>query len=622
MVRYDRKSQEAIDIRPEPRKDELTYRWNWNTPLILSPHSPTRLYCAANKVFRSDDRGNTWQVISDDLTAQIDRNTWPVMGKYWSYDAVVKDISTSLYGTIVSMDESPVKENLLYVGTDDGVIQVSEDAGKSWSKTDKFTGVPENTYVSDLMASRFDENVVFAAFDNILRDDFKPYIFKSTDKGRTWNSIAANLPKDETVHSIQQDFINPDLLFVGTEFSFYFSNDGGKIWVKLSNGMPSIPVRDITIQKRESDLALATFGRGFYIMDDYSPLRTTTKELLEKDAHIFPIKDALMYITSDTKYGQGSTYFVAKNPDFGAVFTYYLKDVPKTLKDIRQEKESKLFEKGERIPQPSPAELRAEREEVPAYLTFTITDETGNEVCRINKAPSSGINRINWDLRYRDFSPVDGKDKYDPFAASGSGIPVMPGKYKVSLTLTLHDSVKQLAGPVEFNAKTLNNATLPAVDKAANFEFQKKVAELTRVMSGTDEYAEDLLRRSYALAAALNAVPGANTDLRNRIASVSKQLEDIKLKFNNVSNKPSDEENPPAPVTLYNRLYKMAWAHWGSTGAPTQMQKDSYSILMAEFPPVYEQIKQIGETDMKNLEIEVEKLGAPATPGRLPVWKK
>jgi hypothetical protein len=131
-----------------------------------------------------------------------------------------------------------------------------------------------------------------------------------------------------------------------------------------------------------------------------------------------------------------------------------------------------------------------------------------------------------------------------------------------------------------------------------------------------------LLKRSYALAAALNAVPGANTELRSRIASVSKQLEDIKLKFNNVSNKPSDEENPPAPVTLYNRLYKMAWAHWGSTGAPTQMQKDSYSILMAEFPPVYEQIKQIGETDMKNLEIEVEKLGAPATPGRLPVWKK
>jgi hypothetical protein len=204
---------------------------------------------------------------------------------------------------------------------------------------------------------------VFATFDNILRDDFKPYIYKSSDKGRTWTSIAANLPDNETVHSIQQDFINPDLLFVGTEFSFYFSNDGGKIWVQLKNGLPSIPVRDIALQKRESDLAIATFGRGFYIMDDYSPLRTVNKDMLEKDAHIFPVKDALMYIPSDTKYGQGSTYFIAKNPDFGAVFTYYLKDAPKTLKTMRNDRESKLFEKGERIPQPTAQELRAERED-------------------------------------------------------------------------------------------------------------------------------------------------------------------------------------------------------------------------------------------------------------------
>jgi hypothetical protein len=329
-----------------------------------------------------------------------------------------------------------------------------------------------------------------------------------------------------------------------------------------------------------------------------------------------------MYIPSDTKYGQGSTYFIAKNPDFGAVFTYYLKDAPKTLKSMRNDRESKLFEKSERIPQPTAQELRAEREEVAAYLTFIITDESGNEICRINKSPSTGINRINWDLRYQDLSPVDGQEKFDPFAASRSGIPVMPGKYKVSLSLTVRDTIKQLAGPVEFNAVALNNTTLPAADRAAVVAFQKKVAELTRVMRGTDQYADDLLKRSYALQAALNAVPGANTELRARISSVSKQLEDVMLKFNTKSDSPSDEENPPAPVTLYNRLWKMAWAHWGSTGAPTQTQLDAYTILMDEFPPVYEQIKRIGEKDLPELEKEVEKLGAPATPGRLPVWKK
>ena len=233
MVRFDKKSLESVDIRPEPRKGEDSYQWNWNTPLILSPHSHTRLYCSANKVFRSDDRGNTWQVISDDLTAKIDRNNWPVMGKYWSIDAVQKDISTSLYGTIISLDESPVKEDLLYAGTDDGLIQVTEDAGKNWRKVSSFPGVPENTYVSDLNASLFDENIVFASFDNILRDDFKPYLLKSTDKGKSWVSIAGNLPEKGTVHSIQQDFKNSDLLFAGTEYGIFFTIDGGKNWVQL-----------------------------------------------------------------------------------------------------------------------------------------------------------------------------------------------------------------------------------------------------------------------------------------------------------------------------------------------------------------------------------------------------
>jgi len=184
MVRYDRKSQESVDIRPEPGKGENSFKWNWNTPLIMSTHSHTRLYCTANKVFRSDDRGNTWKEISGDLTAQIDRNTWPVMGKYWPIDAVAKDISTSLYGEIISFEESPVNENLLYAGTDDGLIQVTNDSGANWTKISSFPGVPENTYVSDIRASKFDENVVFASFDNILRDDFKPYILESTDKGK------------------------------------------------------------------------------------------------------------------------------------------------------------------------------------------------------------------------------------------------------------------------------------------------------------------------------------------------------------------------------------------------------------------------------------------------------
>lgn len=622
MVRYDRKSQESIDIRPEPREGEDSYKWNWNTPLIISPHAHHRLYCAANKVFRSDDMGNTWEVISDDLTAKIDRNKWPVMGKYWSVDAVQKDISTSLYGTIISLDESTLKENLLYAGTDDGLIQVTEDAGKNWRKIDKFPGIPENTYVSDILASKFDENVVFASFDNILRDDFKPYILKSMDKGQTWTSISGNLPENGTVHTIQQDFINPDLLFIGTEFGCFFTIDCGKNWVQLKSGIPDISVRDIVIQKRESDLALATFGRGFYILDDYNPLRNLKKDTLDMNGYLFPVKDALMYLPTDTKYGQGSTPYVAKNPDFGAVFTYYIKEVSKTMKEKRKEKEKELFKKGEPIPIPTETDLLNEKLEVPPYLTITVTDAKGNVVRIMRKSPSKGINRVNWDLRYQSTRFVEA-DKYDPLSDNGSGTLAMPGKYKVSISMTAHDTTRQIAGPVEFNAVLLNNATLPATDRSAMFAFHEKVAELTRVMQGTEQYAEGLYKRVNSVMQSLNSTPEASPDLMKKTRDLQLRLDEIlNRKFNRQSNRPSDEENPPAPVPLNTRLGKLTWIAWGSTSDPTQTQKDAYKILDDEFPPVYNQVKVIGEQELPDLEKALENLGGPVTPGRLPEWKK
>ncbi len=343
ITRHDKQSGQNTGIKPQPRKGEDTYKWNWNAPFIISPHSGTRLYMAANKVFRSDNRGDKWEVISDDITAQVDRNTWPVMDRYWSIDAVQKDVSTSLFGMAVSLAESTMQENLLYVGTDDGVISVTEDAGENWSQVKSFPGVPEYTYVSDILPDKFDANVVYASFDNHKRDDFIPYILKSTDKGKTWSSISNNLPENGTVHTIEQDNERPELLFVGTEFGAFFSIDGGEIWTQLKSGLPCIAVKDMVIQERETDLVLATFGRGFYILDDYSPLRILTKELYDSTAFIFPIKDALMYTQTRGKYGQGSTPYYGDNPDFGAVFTYYIKESPKTLKQMRKEEGKKLI---------------------------------------------------------------------------------------------------------------------------------------------------------------------------------------------------------------------------------------------------------------------------------------
>lgn len=622
IYRYDKQSGESINIKPQPRKGEDTYKWNWNSPFIISPHAPTRLYMAANKVFRSDDRGQSWKVISEDITAQVDRNTWPVMDRYWSIDAVVKDVSTSLFGMAVSIDESKVKEDLVYVGTDDGVIQVTEDAGENWTKVTAFPGVPEYTYVSDLLASKFDENVVFATFDNHKRDDFKPYVLKSTDKGKTWVSISNNLPENGAVHSIQQDHVNADLLFVGTEFGIHYSIDGGQVWTQLKSGIPTVAVKDIAIQERENDLVLATFGRGFYILDDYTPLRAFTKELSDSTAYIFDIKDALMYVQkSRGGYGSGSNVYIADNPPFGATFTYYIKESPKTLKQERKKMEKDLAKDKKPIPMPTLEELRAEENEVKPHLIFTITDEGGNLVRKLTEGVGTGINRLNWDLRYPNTRPVSVRDgKYNPTSMGGSGMFVLPGKYYVSISQYHRGEVKELAGPKEFIVKSLDNATLPAENREELVAFQKQLAELYRVVSGSEDFANLLMERTINAKQAAQRTVGATQELMDQITAVETQLDDILWKFNGQSPKASQEENLPAPPSINERMGSMTWVHYRSTSGITQSQRDQFDILKEEFPPVLEELRAIFETGLPAIEAELEKIGAPYTPGRIPVW--
>ena len=618
MVRYDRSSGESVYIRPQPRKGEKTYRWNWNTPLFISPHSNTRIYCAANKVFRSDDHGNSWTVISDDLTAQIDRNRWPVMGKYWSADAVVKDVSTSLYGTIISLVESPLKEDLIYAGTDDGLIQVTENAGKSWSKKDSFPGIPPFTYVSDILASKHDENVVFASFDNRKRDDFTPYILKSDDRGKTWKSISGNLPENGTVHTIEQDHIRRELIFVGTEFGAFFTIDQGKKWIQLKAGIPTIAVRDMVIQERENDLVLATFGRGFYILDDYTPLREFSPSLLKQKAHLFSIKDALMYIQTRTKYGQGATYWKAENPPFGTTFTYYLKDVPLTRKLIRQKREKKWFEKGQPIPNPGWLELREEAREESPFLVFTITDHAGNLIRELRSKPKKGINRISWDMRYIWPDPVKVKDnRFNPFSKDDKGMLVMPGTYKVSISQWQNGKITRLVEPTAFRAHILRNTTMPAENRKELTDFQLRVADLSRVLQGSSQEVQELQKKAIHIKQTILAIPGGLSKFMPRIRAIEDQLDKILFAIRGHKPKASREEIPPTLVPLISRLYSIIYAQYRSTSAPGKSQFDSYNIIVEELAPLLIQLKKIASQDIPELEKELEAAKAPWTPGRI-----
>ncbi|MCH8963062.1 MAG: glycosyl hydrolase, partial [Bacteroidetes bacterium] len=411
LIRYDRQTGERIDIKPQPEQD-AALRWNWDSALMISPHSHTRLYYAAQILFRSDDRGDTWRAVSPDLTRNMDRNQLKVMGRLWSVDAVSKNRSTSLYGTIVAVSESPLVEGLLYVGTDDGLIQVSEDSGASWRKIEEFPGVPEMSYVHDIEASQHDANTVYAVFNNHKKGDFKPYLLKSTDRGQTWESITGDpsdslrtgLPERGSTYTLVQDHVDEDLLFAGTEFGIFFTVDGGSTWVQLESGLPTIAIRDLEIQRRESDLVAASFGRGFYILDDYTALRDLDEDLIAQEAHLFPIKKAWMYVqdaplAGDEKAFQGASFYTAPNPPFGATFTYYLKESLKTRKQVRQDEEGKLAKENQDVFYPSWDDLKAEdREEEPAVI-LTVRDEDGQVVRRLagsTSMSSSSLWRITW----------------------------------------------------------------------------------------------------------------------------------------------------------------------------------------------------------------------------------
>lgn len=627
LVRFNKLTGERMGIQPSERPGEQPLRFNWDSPLIISPHSHTRLYFAADRLFRSDDRGDSWNVISSELSRGLDRNKLPVMGKIWGADAVAKHASTDPFGNASALAESPKKEGLIYVGTDDGLIQVTEDSGKNWRKIESFPGVPDMTYVSRVLASQHDANTVYAAFENHKRSDFAPYLLKSTDRGKSWTSLKSNLPANGPVLAIAEDHVNPDLLFAGTEFGLFFTIDGGKKWIQLKGGLPTISVRDLAIQKRENDLVVATFGRSLYVLDNYASLRALKPETLAQEAVLFPVKDSMMYIQSQPLGGrgksfQGESFFTADNPPFGAQFTYYLKDAPKTRKQKRQESEKEAERKGTALPYPALADLSAEDEEEAPSATLTITDAAGRVVRRLNAPMAPGMNRVSWDLRYPAPTlapprPADGEE--DPFAEPPGGPMVMPGKYSVTLARRVNGVTTQLAGAQEFNVFVEGQASMAPADRAALLEFQQKVARLQRAVSGALETANQLKARIGQIKRALHETPAAEARLTEDAVSIDKRTNDIlrALRGDNALR----QRQETLPPSIIERVGTIVGDQRMSTAAPTQTQKDHYAAASQEFERVLTQLRGLIEGDLTKLEKAMEAAGAPWTPGRIPEWK-
>jgi len=614
LSRIDKQSRENMPITPVHPDPKQVMRWNWNSPILISPHNHKRIYYASQVLFKSDDRGNSWTPISGDLSKNIDRNKLKVMDTVWSIDSVAKNKSTSIYGSIVSLSESSLAEGLLYTGSDDGVMYRTTSGGDKWQQMDWPGKVPEMTYVSDLEASLHDKNVVFASFDNHKRGDYKPYVYISDDQGKSWDNIAGDLPDKGTVYTIAQDHVNPELLFVGTEYGVYFTQNKGKNWHQLKSGLPTIAVRDIDIQRRENDLAIATFGRGIYIMDNYAPLRAAAKDVANQEATLFTVKDTWQYV-ENSRFGysdlgfQGASFYAAKNPEYGAEFVYHLKDGYKTDKSKRKAQESNLRKDDKPVYYPSWQSLEDEQRQVAPEIILTIKDANGDVVRKLSGATSKGFHKVYWDLRY----PGYGKANKD-----ASGPMVMPGEYSVSISKVIDGKEEPFSQSQTFTVKKLENQTLPTANRAADLAFEHKAGKLLNLVTAANEKMESLEEQMDKLVDAVRQSPSLDNALEQRIYNLQNQYKDIEKLLNGDSLKASYNEAAVAGINSW--MGDLAWGRSESTAEVTATHKRLYEFTKSALTELYPQMKSL-QQEIISIQQTLNDANAPWTPGRLPELK-
>ncbi|MCD4749431.1 MAG: hypothetical protein K8R59_08650 [Thermoanaerobaculales bacterium] len=622
LIRYDRKSGEIVHIQPQPEPGDPAERFNWDAPILISPHSPTRLYYASQRVWRSDDRGDSWRAISLDLTRDQDRWRLPLMGRVWSYDSPWDVDAMSKFSTITSLAESPLAEGLLYAATDDGLIQISEDGGKNWREVEigSLPAAPDRSFVNDVKADLFDADTVYVALDDHKSGNFKPMLFKSTDRARTWKPITGNLPDRHLVWRVVQDHEIPNLLFAGTEFGLFFTIDGGVHWDKLSGDVPTIPFRDLAIQRRENDLVGATFGRGFFILDDYSCLREADDETLAKEGHLFGTRDAWWYIPrrplgDQGAATQGAGYFMAPNPPFGAVFTYHLAVDLQSREAQRQTTEKKIEEKGGDTPYPGWAEIEAERREEDPAILLTVRDQDGLVIRRLEGPTTKGFHRVAWDLRYPTFVAQSEKHTMDPDDPRvPQGRLATPGSYNVVLSKRIEGKVTDLSQPLEFDVKRLREGTLPGTAPDETETFLGEVAELERAVTAASLAVKLNFDRIKGLKEALTQSTVEPTGLDDDLRAIEQRLHVLHHAL--AGNRSRVGVGEAVPHSVLQRLMVVNIGNRLSTYGPTPTHRRSFEIALSEFSVIREDLHRLLDLDLPSLEEKFEKAAVPWTAGR------
>lgn len=580
LARIDMKTGEVTDIQPAPAEGENYERFNWDAPIIVSSHDPKQLFFASQRLWRSNDRGDSWMALSGDLTRNQDRFALPIMGSTQSADNAWDVLAMSNFNTITTVAESPKQRDLIYIGTDDGLVQITEDGGKNWRKMEvsMLPGCPSVAYVNEIKADLYDANTAYITLDNHKSGDYQPYIYKTNDKGKTWRSMRGNFPDTNFIWRIIQDHIKPELFFVASEFGIYVTINGGSSWSKMGGGLPTISFRDLKIHQKENDLVAASFGRGIYILDDYSALRTLNDGVMSGEAKLFPIADAKWYVPRSNigfegaKGDQGAGYFTTPNPEFGAHIRMYLKDDIKSLKEIRKEKEKKAVDAKQAVAFTSWEDLRKEENEVAPSILISISDASGTIIKKLSAPAKKGIQTVAWDLRYPSSDAISSSVQ-----VVAPGFLVAPGTYKAAISKVVNGVVTPLSEAQSFEVKPLYQNTLTQMSYAEVASFWRtyektsgEASKMNLMVQNTKKYADALM-----LALSKSSLPSAEhlTTLQSAATKMNGLAE--MLNGNELKNQVGAKNNP----TITSRLFDVSRGVGLATYGPTKTNVASLAIV-------------------------------------------
>ncbi|HXY25347.1 MAG TPA: hypothetical protein VEI73_11900 [Candidatus Acidoferrum sp.] len=613
IARRDLRTGQQRSVMPEAKMTDPHYRFQWNSPVAISAHDHNTVYYGGNYLFKSTNRGDTWERLGGDLTTGADRNKLQIFGKTPDKNTLSRHDGVQEYPTITTLSESPLTPNVLWVGTDDGNVQVTRDGGKTWKNVaKKAPGVPSGTYVSRVVASKTVEGAAFVTFDGHRSDDYSIYIFATTDYGENWKAIRNGIPDSAgTVHVIREHPRNTNLLFAGTEFGLWVSWDRGANWTALKNNFPTVPVDDIQIQARENDLVLATHGRSIWIFDDVTPIEKMDARVESSPLTFFPPHAATTWSIRQRRWSAGQKMFTAKNPPYGALLSYYLKDAvpaeaPKKDKDKKEGAEEQA--------KPEAKSDAGEKKE--GKVKITVTDKDGKAVREFDGPGSAGVNRSNWDLRSNP--PAEPTPQQLEAEAAGFGFGprgpfVDPGEYTIKIKAGDQEATQKVT--VEDD----NRVTFSAADRAARREAIDKLYAMAktsdkdrRTIEGIQKALKDAREQWKKDAGKPNAtkipedIVKAADELQKKVDAVAEKFIREQQSLGNAG-PPFEWKPDPLPIQVQGLLNDLD----GFSAAPDGQQKEKLEELTPLVSDASAAVKNIAETELPALNKKMNEAGIP-----------